>query len=497
MGDTTECLKYCLDMTLAAVYLRQSLDRTGEAVAVARQRQDCTDLCKAKGWVPLEFVDNDVSASTGRKRPAYERMLAAIEAEEVGAVVAWDLDRLHRRPVELEAFIDLADRHRLALATVSGDVDLSTPQGRLVARLKGSVAKHEMEHKSARQTRAMQQLAESGRPKWRKAFGFREGADGPEPDPVTAPLVAEAYRLILAGGTLSAVCTLFNTAGAFGLNGKPWTPSTVSLFMRAPRNAGLRSYNGDIVGSGTWAPLVDEPLWRSTQAVLDDPARKKPGRKSVRKHLLTGVMHCGRQGCDGLLSGQWVMQRTGGKPGRPKAGQVKESHSGQVGHRIAYQCKVCRRCSIRADQAEPLLLDLVIGRLAKLDAVDLLKAAPADPDAADRMRSERLTLLARMDTAADDYADGQLDGRGYARVRDRIGAQLAELDRGEADAERLRVFDGIPLGTEKVGAAIARLAEDQPDRYRAVIDLLLTVTIAPVGKRGNVADPERIKVVWR
>ena len=83
-------------------------------------------------------------------------MLADIADGKLDAVVAWDLDRLHRRPVELEAFIDVADRHRLALATVSGDVDLSTPQGRLVARLKGSVARHEVEHKSARQRRAME-----------------------------------------------------------------------------------------------------------------------------------------------------------------------------------------------------------------------------------------------------------------------------------------------------------------------------------------------------
>ncbi|MGV7738962.1 recombinase family protein, partial [Mycobacterium kansasii] len=91
-----------------------------------------------------------VSASTGKRRPAYEQMLADITAGKIAAVVAWDLDRLHRRPIELEAFMSLADEKRLALATVAGDVDLATPQGRLVARLKGSVAAHETEHKKAR-----------------------------------------------------------------------------------------------------------------------------------------------------------------------------------------------------------------------------------------------------------------------------------------------------------------------------------------------------------
>src|SRR6476469_7605504 len=110
----------------AAVYLRISSDPSGQALGVSRQREDCVALCAAKGWEPVEYVDNDVSASSGRKRAAYERMLADIRDGRIGAVVAWDLDRLHRRPIELEAFMALADEKRLALATVSGDIDLST-----------------------------------------------------------------------------------------------------------------------------------------------------------------------------------------------------------------------------------------------------------------------------------------------------------------------------------------------------------------------------------
>lgn len=300
----------------------------------------------------MEYVDNDVSASSGKRRPAYQRMLADIREGRIGAVVAWDLDRLHRRPIELEAFMDLADAHRLALATVSGDVDLSTAQGRLTARLKGAVARHEIEHKSDRQKRAAQQKAARGEPQWRNAFGFlRDGSH--TPDPVTAPLVKQAYESILSGGSISDIAREWNAAEAYGLNGKPWSASTVSLFLRKPRNAGLRDHNGEIVGKGTWPPLVDEETWRAAQAVLDAPGRA-PGRKTVRKHLLTGVLRCGKPGCGGYLSGMWVMQPTGGKSGRPKAGETKEP-SGQVAHSITYGCKSCRGVSIRAEHVEPMV----------------------------------------------------------------------------------------------------------------------------------------------
>lgn len=75
----------------AAVYLRISSDPTGNALGVARQREDCQKLWASRGWLPIEYCDNDTSASSGKRRPAYQRMLTDIADVRVGAVVAWDL----------------------------------------------------------------------------------------------------------------------------------------------------------------------------------------------------------------------------------------------------------------------------------------------------------------------------------------------------------------------------------------------------------------------
>nr|WP_205266488.1 recombinase family protein [Mycolicibacterium sphagni] len=456
--------------------MRISADPTGHQLGVSRQREDCEKLCADKGWTAVEYVDNDTSASSGKRRPAYERMLADARDGLIGAVVAWDLDRLHRRPIELEAFMALADEKRLALATVSGDIDLSTAQGRLTARLKGSVAAHEIEHKRARQLRAARQKAESGLPQWRQAFGYT--ADTREPDPVTAPLVREAYAAVLAGGSISDVSREWNAAGVCGLMGKPWTAQTLSLFLRSPRNAGLREHNGDIVGTGTWPPLVDEDTWRATQSVLNAPGRA-PGRKSVRRHLLTGVLRCGKAGCGGYLSGQWVMQAQRGAP---------RSHS------ITYACKTCRGCSIRAEHVEPLVYKVIAGRLARPDAVDLLKAEVHDAAEAETLRVERLALLGRLDEIADERADGLLTGQQAQRATARITEKLSAIEARQQDADRLRVFDGLPLGKPEVAEAVKELT---PDRLRAVIDVLVEFVVTPVGKGGHTFKPDRVEVNWR
>ena len=466
----------------AACYLRISSDPSGQQLGVARQRKDCERLCAEKGWTPVEYVDNDISASDGKHRPAYQRMLADIEAGQISAVVAWDLDRLHRRPIELEHFMAAADTHRIALATVAGDVDLSTEQGRLVARMKGNVAAYEIGQMKHRMVAKHRQRAEQGLPYWKRAFGYviGEHESGCTPsckshhhqlDPNTAPLVKQAYADILAGVSLADVARLFNEAGALSTRGNPWTAAKISGFLRSPRNAGLRSYttNGktEILGAGTWPALVEESTFRAAVAALDSRPHRST-RRSVRKHLLTGVLGCGK--CGHYLSGNVTMHGA-----------------------LTYTCRACLGVSIRAEHAEPLLYDLVIGRLAKADAVDLLKAEVHDAAQAEALRLERNTLLARIEAIGVDYADGLLTGVQAKAATDRVAQKLDTIDAAQQDTERLRVFDGIPLGGPEVDAAIRRLS---PDRFRAVLDVLATVTVAPVGKTRPVFNPERVQITW-
>ncbi len=171
-----------------------------------------------------------------------------------------------------------------------------------------------------RQRRYARERAHQGIPRWKHAFGYVLGdhtADCPpgckdyhhQPDPATAPLVKQAYLDLLAGASLGDICRTCNDAGALTLRGKRWTQPQMSNFLRKARNAGLRAHDEQIVSGedgqavkGNWPPLVDESTWRAAQNVLNAPGRA-PGRKSVRQHLLTGLLTCGRRDDDGNLCG--------------------------------------------------------------------------------------------------------------------------------------------------------------------------------------------------
>ena len=264
-------------------------------------------------------------------------------------------------------------------------------------------------------------------------------------------MVRDAYTSILAGGSITEIARTWNTAGIYGLTGRPWSASTVSLFLRAPRNAGLRAHNDEIVldadGNpvmGTWPALVDEALWRSVQAIADE---LHLDRKTVRKHLLTGVLRCGK--CGDRLSGLQI-------------GGTKQ---------IAYNCKGCRGVSVRAEHVEPLLEAVIAGRLAKPDAVDLLRADLHDEADAEALRTERATLLSRLNDIADERADGLLTGQQAKRASDRINEKLAAIEaRQQSRVQPATDKGGLAVTTPDLdyGEFLRQLLRDAKNRTEAI-----------------------------
>jgi site-specific DNA recombinase len=153
------------------VYPWQSIDKGGEAAAVARQLEACRELCDQRGWTITQVCsDNDISATTGKIRPGFEALLTSNPKR----IVVWHIDRLVRISKDLERVIALGVH---VYAVKSAHVDLSNPAGRAVAKTITARARYEWEQKATRQVAANRQRAQPGRVLWtRRPFGFeREG----------------------------------------------------------------------------------------------------------------------------------------------------------------------------------------------------------------------------------------------------------------------------------------------------------------------------------
>lgn len=488
-----------IPLVRAGCYHRISSDPDDKRQGTQRQREDTAVLCEIQGWVPAgDYTDDNRSASNGKDRPAWKRLLADIAAGKIDAIAAWDQDRNWRMMSELEdlrRFFGSLDREVKLATTGQGVIDLFSPTGVLQAQLKTMMSEHEIATMRVRQLRAAKQRAERGVPKWKKAFGYvpdtrdKKHDDGTRQiDQAVKPLIVAAYEAIRSSDmTITGIARRWNDAAIYGLTGKPWSASTVSLFLRSPRNAGLRAHNGVIVGKGTWEPLVDKDLWEDVQMLLDG---NRHGPKSVQKHLLTGVMRCGRTGCDGHLGGNWQKQSTGGQPGRLKAGAVRRP--GETAWTLSYACKRCHRLAVRSEHVEPLLRGLLVERLSRPDAAKLLRSKTFNAAEDRKLRADERVLRARLALLGKDFGNAPPEFTQAALAE--INGKLADIERRRQDQDRLRVLDGLPLGSPQVAAKIDALT---PERYRAVFDLLASITVLPVGKGGHAFDPDRIDLAWR
>ena len=450
----------------AAIYLRVSLDATGEQLAIARQRADCAEILQARGWaLAAEFVDNSISASDARKhRPGYNALVEAYQAGQFTALACWDLDRLTRQPRQLEDWIEAAEKDGLLLVTANGEADLGTDGGRLFARVKLAVARSEVERKSTRQRRAAQQRADLGRP----PLGVRLTGYTPTGDvvPTEAEMVQAIYARFVAGASLYGISRWLHDEGHETRHGRPWHPSTIRTILMNPRYAGLAVYQGEMTGGrGKWEPLVDETTWRIVHQRLEDPGRRRQ-EGTDRKHLGSGIYLCDR-----------CRRRV-------------RATSGTVPGKVRYGCG--DRCCIRTGQPiDDLVLTTITRRLALPDVAGLLPGRTAQAAADIMARVDELN--GRLAVVEHDYDAGFIDGRRYAAARERVSAELDDQQRRLAALTRR---DGLASIITAPSPAAAFAAADLMVT-RAVVDELLEVRLCPQprGRRGF--DPASVVITWR
>jgi DNA invertase Pin-like site-specific DNA recombinase len=121
-----------------AIYARVSTnDQTPENQLLELRR-----YVEARGWTAREFVDVGISGSKDR-RPALDQLTGAVKRHQVDAVVCWRLDRLGRNLRHLVLFLEDLHARGIAFVTLGEGIDTSTPAGRLVAGVLGSIAEFE------------------------------------------------------------------------------------------------------------------------------------------------------------------------------------------------------------------------------------------------------------------------------------------------------------------------------------------------------------------
>lgn len=198
-----------------------------------------------------------------------------------------------------------------------------------------------------------------------------------------------------------------------------------------------------------------------------DPQLDKFRNPKTLKHLGGGLYRCGRDGCDGRM-------RVVVDIGKPKR----------------YDCRKCHRVSRLQRPVDELIEVVLVARLSQPDVLATL--SPSDDAEIAAARDELTRLRAKL---------------AHARLlvdQDRLSLEsLADLEartfpRIEA-AQRAAQPRGIPAAVTEVAGeqAAQRWAQLTVADRRAILDVLIEVTILPTERRFQPFDPDTVRVRWK
>ncbi|WP_232677534.1 recombinase family protein [Nocardioides sp. R-C-SC26] len=439
----------------ALIYVRVSKDDTGEGKSVQRQEEDCRKLAELRGWNVVRVeTDNAISAYGKVARPGWSAVLEAIERGEVDVVIAWHLDRMTRNMLDLEELCLLAESKGVGVATVSGDIDLTTDVGRMVARILAAVARAEVERKAARQKRANQQRRAEGR-NWSSGwapFGYELDRETglfvivPE----AAELVRQAASDVLDGKALRAVARDWAASGVSTPRNATggWTHNAVRSVLTNPVHAGFVTYKGEIEGKGLWEPIITEGEHHQLTALLTSPERSRHGVPSRRgrrpHHLLTNIIKCSK--CAKPMQGRV----TSGKP--------------------SYSCPDYHVSVGREDADAQVRAVLAFTDLVMLHAV-LPQVGEMESEGADALMTQISAAEQRQVKIAERWASGAIPDPAFDAANDALNVELEDL------RARLAETEGSRRGAERI-RELSRAHFDSLDLdgQRTVLESILDIT---------------------
>ncbi|MBU2667653.1 recombinase family protein [Actinoplanes bogorensis] len=467
------------------LYVRMSMDRTGEGAGLKRQEQACRALALAQGWEVVGVVDDTISAADSRlaDRSGWRQVVQLVECGQADLIVAWHLDRVTRSIKDLEFLIDLAVERDIGLATATGDIDLTTDVGRMVARILAAVASAETERKAERQILANDLRVAAGRPQWiRRPFGYEMDGSLREEE---AAAIFKAYHDVLAGKALSTVAREWNDAGFrtsapsartarpraprkhhYAPSGR-WNNVAVRLVLRAPRNIAKSTLYGEIMGDAAWAPIVDERTWLAMDHLL--ATRERPDSRLGRlSKLLSRLAICSV--CDGPMGASI-------RADKPiYICQGRNSESASRGH-----------CQLPIDFADGVVVTRLIEQMRNIGR-SAFRPRPQSLDV-DHLEARSTEIDVIMAELVEDRAAGLIDRKalikGTATLREELAAIRADLAAARGDT---------PVGAFDATAALEEFDQlDLQKRRKILREAFAFIRVIPRGK----GRPKAGQPTWR
>ena len=295
---------------ICGLYMRVSTeDQAKEGFSLPEQKERLETYCKFKGYeIKDYYTDAGISAKKGNHRPEFERLKEDIRNKRINTLVALKLDRVTRSIYDWEELVNFLEENEAYIDCANDDINTTTANGKMIARLLISVSQNEIERTSERTKIGMVGAIKQGHLPSNPPLGYKRKKKKIVPDLTTKDVVIRIFELYHNGSSYQKISNLFNKEEVLGKTN--WRDSTVQALIENPIYKGDYIYGKRTKNPTYYAdvvePLISKELWEECQV-----QKKKNSRSYVRTltYMFLQKLKCPK--CNRIMGGKATTKKNG------------------------------------------------------------------------------------------------------------------------------------------------------------------------------------------
>lgn len=296
----------------AAIYVRVSTDEQAEdGYSLEAQERAGRLYAELRNWDVIAVYKDDGYSGRSDDRPALKQLIKDIALRKVECVIVHKLDRLARNLQLMLELINGWDKKGVGFASISEQMDFSTPMGRMVLQILGAVAEWYSNNLAKEVSKGLAEKAEQGRWVGPVSIGYQKTEIGDLVLSPDAPTIEQIYRLYVSGRY--GYADIADELNAAGLRALDWRTGERRLFGRESIRTILKNhaYAGFVTSGGKEFPgnhpvIISPEVWIQAQGIRQERTVKQ-GRVSVgvskETPLLSEIAYC--KACGKRMWSHW------------------------------------------------------------------------------------------------------------------------------------------------------------------------------------------------
>ena len=284
------------------LYLRYSSDKQNEQ-SIEGQQRICKTYCERNDMnIVGMYIDRALSASKHtEKREDFQRMIKDSEKRQFEAVIVYKLDRFARDRYDSAIYKNKLKKNGVRVISATENIT-DSPEGIILESVLEGMAEFYSKELAQKVTRGMNETAlKCNSCGGHVPLGYKIENKKFVIDPVTSPIVIEAFERYANGDTVAELCESFNNRGFRTTKGSKFNKNSFRSMFQNERYIGIYKYK-DIRIEGGVPAIIDKDIFELVQKRLKTNAQAPARGKAKVDYLLAQKLFCGH--CGNVMTGE-------------------------------------------------------------------------------------------------------------------------------------------------------------------------------------------------